>query len=478
MRIDNPEGGSDVRYFYYDYDRLNRLIHSIEPEATAGAGRGMQYFGFDAVSNRVLVLDQEGRPTYFGFDRIDREYYRYNFAVETWVTYFDARNSVTHRIDPVNRWTYFTFDRLNRLSKQSNMLNPPAYMGYDARSSRILTVNPRGFPTYWTMDRLARTQAQKDAFFNIRYWGYDQVGNRTVQVDERGGATYWAYDQADRVRMVMDAGDLTGVRGKTYHGWDAVGLTRMKTDADGRLTSFGYFGYDASRRPTTMSFSADPTIYYTYDSLGNLTSVLDETGTSTSAHDGLNRLTKKTTLAGNVYYAYDKTGLKTDLKDTDFKESTYVYDAAGRLQSVTLLDSPARAAYYAYDASGRLTKKAGISNVVLSYHTYDNAGRLSQLDHRKGSDFSLAISQAYVRDANGAITTIAREGTRSFYYTFDALGRPTEELDKTSGSTTIYGFRYNYDAASNRYFKYDTVNNKTFYYSFDSRNALRKEVKQ
>src|SRR5581483_9253035 len=64
---------ADAVKFYYDYDLLNRQIHVIEPPAAAGTARGMTYSGYDAVSNRVMSLDQEGRPTYFTYDAINRE---------------------------------------------------------------------------------------------------------------------------------------------------------------------------------------------------------------------------------------------------------------------------------------------------------------------------------------------------------------------------------------------------------------------
>lgn len=261
---------------------------------------------------------------------------------------------------------------------------------------------------------------------------------------------------------------------------------RMKTDADGRLTSFGYFGYDASRRPTTESHDTDATLYFTYDSLGNLTTVQDETGTFTSSYDALNRLTKKVTQAGTVYYAYDKSGLKSDLKDTDLTESTFAYDAAGRLTSVTFLDASPRAAYYLYDASGMATtkvlpNKAGTGYSVCSYYVYDNAGRLSRFENRTPPANAILTYFAYQRNANGAIEQIFHEAGDYTYYVYDPLDRMTVDTRFASGNSMIYGFYYNYDAASNRYFKYDAAggpdpSNKTTYYAFDPRNVMTKET--
>ena len=51
-----PNTSPVTAYFYYDYDLLNRQIRVNEPPAAAGVSRGIQYFGFDPVSNRVLTL--------------------------------------------------------------------------------------------------------------------------------------------------------------------------------------------------------------------------------------------------------------------------------------------------------------------------------------------------------------------------------------------------------------------------------------
>jgi len=120
----------------------------------------------------------------------------------------------------------------------------------------------------------------------------------------------------------------------------------------------------------------------------------------------------------------------------------------------------------------------------MSYYFYDSAGRLSQLANR-GPSYSTVISYfAYGRDANGNITSITRESTcpagNNVYYTYDALDRLTVEEHKT-GTTVFYGYQYNHDAASNRYFKYDYSAGVspvvTTYWTFDSRNILTEEWK-
>lgn len=58
----------------------------------------------------------------------------------------------------------------------------------------------------------------------------------------------------------------------------------------------------------------------------------------------------------------------------------------------------------------------------------------------------------------------------------------TRDVRFIGTNTMIYGFYYNYDPASNRYFKYDAAggldpSNKTSYYEYDPRNVMTKETR-
>ncbi len=193
--------------------------------------------------------------------------------------------------------------------------------------------------------------------------------------------------------------------------------------------------------------------------------------TSTFEYDKLGRLTKKVTLAGAVYYAYDASGKKTSLKDRDLKENVYVWDDDGRLEKVEI--DAARSAYYVYDASGLMAKKV-LPEVVMSYFSYDSAGRLSQLENR-GPTYAAEITYfAYTRNENGAITRMRHEDNEDTYHSYDALERLTREWRLPTMTDRDFDNEYEYDAASNRTRKRD-VATQEFYYTYDSRNLVTKE---
>jgi len=113
---------------------------------------------------------------------------------------------------------------------------------------------------------------------------------------------------------------------------------------------------------------------------------------------------------------------------------------------------------------------------LCTYYDYDTrSGRLALLRSVGPSVSTLVNYFAYQRDANGEITWIRHEGDQNTYYEYDGLGRLTLEERKDT-STTLYGFRYAYDAASNRTRKVTIhESNARTYYTYDVRNLMARE---
>jgi YD repeat-containing protein len=456
------------RSTYYQYDPVNRTVKQI------AADGGQTYHVFDLGGNQTRVLDPMGRATYMTYDVLNRQSTRKDVFGDTWTTQYDARSSVTRQIDPVGRTTYLGYDEAARLRSQSNALGEFSYYFYDARGQKTQLVNPRGYATYMRYDLLGRQTHTIDALGGVSYLGYDASGNRTLSVDELGQGTYYTYDRLNRQTHVKDQAN-----GVTYVGYDNRSLAYMRWDADGRRT---YYAYDPARRLVKQHYAnpvagetADAPIYYSYDQVSNLRIVDDRPnglGISYYDYDLVDRLTKKVTLAGAVYYEYDLSGMKVAFKDAGLSKNYYVYDGAGRLEREVLDD--ARTAYFAHDLSGLRTRRVLPGNKVLAYYTYDVAGRVRQLDNVAPGFGSIAYF-AYQRDANGNPTWVRHEGGENTYYQYDALDRLTLE-ERKNASATMYGFRYAYDAHGNRLNK-SVFSSPTseLYYTYDVLNMVTRE---
>ncbi|MBW7928986.1 MAG: RHS repeat protein [Fimbriimonadaceae bacterium] len=189
-------------------------------------------------------------------------------------------------------------------------------------------------------------------------------------------------------------------------------------------------------------------------------------------HDSMDRVGKKATITGWIYYEFDLSGKRTKLVDPDGETNYYVYDAAGRLDKLQV--AAGRSAYFAYDLSGMVTRRHAPLDEVVAYYTYDAAGRLKQLENRNVVGGLLSYF-AYERNQIGAQTRIRHEGDEDTYYEYDALDRLTREFRLPTGTGREHDDAYVYDAVGNRTVKADQTAGENVYYTFDARNLMSKE---
>jgi len=132
---------------------------------------------------------------------------------------------------------------------------------------------------------------------------------------------------------------------------------------------------------------------YTYDALGNRTSLTDRLGLHTYAYDALNRLTSADhPLASGLpdeAFTYDPLGnrLTSHLSATHLHNAanrlleddsfTYTYVANGNLTSKTTKALPAQTTTYTYDVENQLVQVDLPDGSVATYR-YDGLGRREQ----------------------------------------------------------------------------------------------------
>jgi YD repeat-containing protein len=468
--------GANRRSTYFDYDPASRLL-----QQTAADG-GISYYQLDLAGNRERLVEPAypgfGFPSYYVYDGLNRLTCRYNQLLEKTYFEYDARSSQTRQIDPVGRATYMAYDALQRLTRQSNALGEFSYFAYDARGNRVATTNPRAFSTYFRFDLLDRQTHRKDALGGVSYVAYDAAGNRVQASDELGQTTYFTLDGLNRLTHSKD--QLAAV---TYLAYDNRSAVVMRRDADGRAT---YMVYDTAGRLSRQHYknpvageAATPPSYFVYDEVNALRIVDDRVGglgINYFDYDAMDRLVKKVTNTGALYYSYDLGGRKQTLKDRSFNENYYLYDGAARL-SWEVLDN-GNTAYFLYDASGLRTRKRhpGPSGTPLvTYTSYDGAGRVSRIENGTAGFVQADLRYRYL--PGGLVAQISYSDNSHSYFDYDALDRLTKEETKDKFSTTtVYGFRYAYDAVGNR------TNKSTFgpstseaYYTYNALNLVTRE---
>ncbi|MCE9631990.1 MAG: hypothetical protein K8S94_14905, partial [Planctomycetia bacterium] len=290
---------------------------------------------YDTTGNLVVSTDELGRTTWRQYDALGR------LTAETSPlgrssgdpqatsrTEYDSAGRVTATIDSLGRRTDTVYDSLGRtirtLAPDAGLGRPTTHSGYDAAGNLRFTTDPRG------------TTAGDTGF--TTYFFYDSLGRKTASVDALGPDwTVTALPDSlsgtvttNVTRTVYDAGAGPLARPVTRFTYDAVGNQTSVIDPLGNTTTSAY---DALDRRTTVTDARGFATVTTYDSLGNTTSVTDASGNVTRyAYDRRNRpVTETDPLLAVTSYAYDAVGNKTKETDRLGRVSTFVYDAADRL---------------------------------------------------------------------------------------------------------------------------------------------------
>jgi RHS repeat-associated protein len=230
-----------------------------------------------------------------------------------------------------------------------------------------------------------------------------------------------ALDRLSKVRTPDNAIVRTSYSGHQVLVTDQTGKQRMsKTNALGQLTDVWEIT-SADDSTESVSFLnqavAGYRTKYNYDTLGNLTNVTQQKGTTGSTqtrsfvYDSLKRLTSATNPeSGTINYQYDNNGNLTQKTDARLIVTTYVYDALNRNTTVSYTNDPA--------------------NTPAVARTYDGA------TNGKGR-----LWKTETLDANGSRTTID---------SFDALGRPasqTQQFYANGNWSQSYTAQRTYDLA-------------------------------
>jgi RHS repeat-associated protein len=352
-----------------------------------------------------------------------------------WNYQYDANGNRTQITDPLSHVTTFQYDALNRLINtvqpipQTGGTNPQIGMTYDGQSQLAKVTDPRSLATTYTVDGLGNTG--------------------TLASPDTGTAT-----------SVFDpAGDLTS-----------------RTDAKNKKATYTY---DALNRLTGISYPTGTGTSFTYDqganAIGKLTKITDESGNTTYAYDGFERLSSKTQTAiqgtsqwaRTVTYGYGTAGSANgrlvSITYPSANRINYAYDAAGRISAITLnptnsngvgtntgvtVNLVSSITYSSFAAP--LTWKWGATNSTDTVtRTYDVDGRLTGYPLGNGSQSGLVRTVVY--DSASRITQFTHVNGSgvsqpTFNHTFNY-----DNLDRLTGwgqNTTAYG--YGYDNTGNR----------------------------
>ena len=301
-----------------------------------------------------------------------------------------------------------------------------------------------------------------DALVGTTCYSYDIRGRKTAEYGTAIQPACFAYDEADRMVSLttfrVDEEDITsdpcGRTDGDTTAWfydEATGLELKKTYADGSSTIKTYDKFNrleiltkARGIVTTYAYAPltgelvsvshndnTPGWEFTYNHLGQITSVRDASGIRECSYDAYGRMTQDTSLGtveSSIQEQYDALGRSEGYRlmhgTRTVQHSHLDYDSKGAIIGMNLegLESPFS---WQYDQTSGF----------LNYLTYPNGMVRSNTYH---PTLNLVTAIGYRKGANG-------ESAGRHEYDHDALMRPVQRRDSWDVATpaTLRDFTYN-----------------------------------
>jgi RHS repeat-associated protein len=382
-----------------------------------------------------------------------------------------ARNAAGHMT------RYENYDVFGNVTRVVDANGVAAEMTYDALG-RLLTSTTKGVADCDTAaDPLCATDLSTTRVYS------PPAGPLQIEARAGGGVTRYEYDERGRVKTVSRGPFVTDLREAleyTYdpltgrkqterllarenntwvekksesYAYDALAQLRRITHADSTFLEYTYdpegrietvrdenhaaantsYAYDPAGRVVTVKQSMITT-RYTYDVHGNLTTVTDPNGNTTSyRYDDFGRLlSQQSAVTGTTTYQYDSAGNLIELADANSTVTSRSYDVLNRVTNATSVRSgvATETVTYLYDedpcgmgnGTGRLTTMSDPAGV--STYCYERRGLLALEDRSSTYAGESAVTTIYGYDADGNRESMVYPSGRKATYAFDFADRP------------------------------------------------------
>ncbi|WP_079194841.1 RHS repeat-associated core domain-containing protein [Streptomyces sp. CB02400] len=518
ITVDQHDEGAEHKGFKLTETRSGRWIDMLKTygdqwQAKDHTGR-TAVLDLDAAGNLTKVTDTAGKATTYAYDSSRR---------------------VTKVTTPEGTVTLFTYDGHNRVtsvqrataSSSSGRTGPTWRYDYSAATpsdaGTTTVTDPDGDETIYTHNADGEVTKVTDPLGHSRHATYENHLTQTAidamgtGADGTGGntTTYGWDGRNNPVKAELPMGATAQVsQYRTIAGTD---LPDDFTTADGRKDSFTYDA-NGNTLSVTTSGTAGATREYTYNEAdpkcggfeGQRCTAKDGNGKVTSfTYDTKGNLIKVKPPAplGETTYTYDALGRVETVKDGRGITTVYGYDSRDRVREVS---STNLTVTYSYDGDGNVTTRTDASGTTtwqydklnresvrtlqngaqtaLAYtpggdvdhytdptgktdYTWDDAGRLDHLvaPDGKKTDFDY--------DDNDKRTTTVYPGGTTQTVTLDKNGRP-EKIKTTSGTQTFVDLTYSYKNTAGKdttkvRTRTDNLTKLTTTYDYDSQDRLR-----
>ncbi|MEZ0297551.1 MAG: LamG-like jellyroll fold domain-containing protein, partial [Candidatus Methylacidiphilales bacterium] len=490
LTVTSPTGGVS----HMEYDALQRLIKTkdaLDNETTFTYGANSGGTAFDSSGFKpTSTTDARGFTSQVVYDDLYRPVqstseYVVGGATAVSTTQYDKVGNTVLTTDPLNRQSSVTYDALNRPLVATNPDATTAQMFYTSTGLKWKAINELGRAAETEYDAAGRPVIAYGPLVSDGYGStarpttttiYDAASNVIAAINPLGRRSDFVFDARNRkvqdlMPAVYDEASGQTSRPTATTQYDAAGRTIAVTDARGNTATTIYDNADravdsyAPAVPLPNGGMGQPHVHTSYDASGNVLSVVDPLGRTTSnTYDLLNRLLTTTDAANiTVSYEYDAVGNRTKVIDGNNHATTYTYD--GFKRNLTSTNPLLQVSTFVYNAVNK-TQRIDAQGRVTDY-TYDLRNRPASVVY--GSTAAVNSARNFTYDDGGSLLSVtepAKGAAATVSYTYDALNRAITE---TCGGVTHF---YIYDLAGNRLQTIYGGTSRTIVSTYDALNRL------
>lgn len=446
-------GGNKTQY---KYDPNGNLIERTDPLGNITA------FEYDAVNNQVreyVSTDRQQAATVYQYDKKGNVIREINAVSDMKYFYPDANGNITTIIDEEDEKTVIRYDLNNLPVHMSHSDGKEATFRYNKRGELVELKDWNGTVnlSYGKTGLLEQVTDQSGKTTGYRY---DENGNVSAVCYPDGSMHQYEYDRNNRITKVTDP---------------EANVTRYDYTRSGRIKALhqpgskASFEYNQKGLPVKANYQFDDLTtveeQFTYDSLGNMLSA-NRTGNTKQlerqasyTYDALGQLTTVKEGSRTQSYEYDLLGNRISKLIDGIPKTSYTYDSLNRLQE--MVEDGERYSF-GYDKRGNLLEERRGDRVIKQYR-YDTAGRMQHgrnLETGETTDYSYnALSMRIKRiqklqnRPDGYKNSNLQTGgsnapyhTKEIQYVTDYLSGTNNELmtyEKGFGAIqTVFGYGY------------------------------------
>ncbi len=451
-RFGNPDliRGPNQTEWQFEYDMRGRLLESRRDPTGDNATVTYTYDGFD---NIRTMTDTRGNTWTYDYDAAQR-LTLVTDPLGSQIAYsYDALSNVTRtEYRKSNGTIAFSeaedFDALSRLVETVRGADPSANVWsyqYDVEDNLIVTTDPQARTITNTFDALNRITKVRDENNKPSDYTLNETGQMTKFTDARQIETEFVYNGFGEVIREISAD--RGTRDYTYNN---RGLVSSMTDPRGITTEYLYdnsgrlisksFG---ENHPENVTLSYDRIFAGNTDSVGRLTDVTDQSGTTRTKYRSKGTVQWQEQEVDNfvyrVTYNHDDNGNLTFMRYPSGRETVMLYDAANQLNRLRM----------------RPVQGAVLEDVLtgVNYHPF---GPMKEATLNDGSALTEDYDQSYrlIRQQDLGPIAALRDITYG-YDSRDDLTSVTNALDPSNSETFTYGSRPFLNVARGPYGKID-----------------------